>query len=212
VNDGSTDNTIEVLNGMKKRSGSVHVMDLKSNVGKAEAVRQAMLEISGSCHCDYAGYFDADLATPLSEVNNMLNYSGDDPVHDIICGSRLKRMGADIRRNEFRHYTGRIFASFASIILKLPFYDTQCGAKLVKFELINELFRDRFISRWLFDIEMIARLVRLKGYDHVLNRGVLEYPLLEWIEKKGSKIRFLHMLRVPYELLKINSYYKLSNR
>ena len=68
VNDGSRDNTIEILNRLAEHpSGRIHLLDLKINQGKAEAVRQGM-QRAFATGFQYAGYLDADLATPLDSI------------------------------------------------------------------------------------------------------------------------------------------------
>src|SRR5438132_292008 len=76
------------------------------------------------------GYWDADLSTPLDQVDRLLAALRDDPQCRLAMGSRVKRLGADIMRRPSRHILGRIFATFASGILGFGVYDSQCGAKL----------------------------------------------------------------------------------
>src|SRR5712692_6647932 len=121
-------------------------------------------------------------------------------------GSRVKRLGSDIERNAARHYLGRIFSTFASQVLRLPVYDSQCGAKVFRSELTGVLFGDRFITRWLFDVEMLARLRNHLGRD-VLLEAAIEVPLTAWREMGGAKLRMTDLIRVPFDLLKILSHY-----
>ena len=148
VNDGSTDQTQAILEQLRARyPNQVSVLSLPQNAGKAGAVRAGML------HCaqvappfNYLGYFDADLATPLDAINDLSAVLDKIPALDLVMGSRIKYLGTDIRRDTFRHYAGRIVATFISNILKLPVYDTQCGAKLFRREGVPSLFQEPFIS------------------------------------------------------------------
>jgi hypothetical protein len=83
-------------------------------------------------------------------------------------------------------------------VLGLPVYDSQCGAKLIRADLVPSVFDEPFTSRWLFDVEILARLRNRYGVDGVL-RMVREVPLGTWTDVPGSKVRSGHMLRVPYE-------------
>src|SRR5690606_10692608 len=107
---------------------------------------------------------------------------------------------ANIHRSLKRHYLGRIFSTFSSQALKIPIYDTQCGAKLIKSEICSLLFDKGFMSKWLFDIEIIFRLKNsMKSVDP--ESFILEVPLRTWQDKGQSKIKLMDFLRAPLELL-----------
>lgn len=207
VNDGSKDNTLELLYDIEKgREDRINILDLRQNGGKAETVRRGMLTANEWNKFDYIGFFDADLSTPLSQLNLFLECCSDNKP-EILVGSRIKRMGAIIERKSYRHYLGRIFATFASIILKLPIYDTQCGAKIFKAHLIPIVFEKIFLSKWFFDIEIFARIISKFGYTFLYD-SLIEVPLLKWYEKGKSKLRITDFIKVPLELLKIYLYYR----
>lgn len=199
VNDGSTDDTLILL----KKYQSTHpervfLLDMPQNSGKAEAVRCGILEACNKSDYEYVGFWDADLATPLSEITNFLKQM-DNKV--IAMGSRIKRLGAIVERKESRHFLGRIFATFASLILKIPVYDTQCGAKLFRSDL-SVLFEEKFITKWMFDVELLARYRNKFGRKSTLS-NIIEVPVNSWIEMGGSKLKFRHMVRTPFELVAI---------
>lgn len=207
VNDGSKDNTLHMLKGLQQgRSERIIVLDLKKNRGKAEAVRQGILESIHWMQFDFIGYLDADFATPLSEINYLLDQFDNNPHSQIVFGSRVKLMGRRIEREMLRHYLGRVFSTTVSIMLKLPIYDTQCGAKLFRSQLAQQIFVQPFISRWFFDVEIFARILKLYGYEQ--GAAVMyEAPLNQWTEIGKSKLSFKHYIMAPYELLKIKIKY-----
>ena len=90
----------------------------------------------------------------------------------------------------------------AGAILKLPVHDSQCGAKVLRAQVVELLFADPFVSPWLFDVELLARLRNHLGRDAVL-RAVVEVPLQAWREVGGSKMSAAHMAAVPLGLLRI---------
>ena len=208
VNDGSTDGTSDRVAEIRGREPDrVTVLELSANVGKAEAVRAGVKAILTKGGADYIGYWDADLATPLTEFPAFLNAALEKPGRGFICGSRICRMGAEVRRYWHRHYFGRVFATAASIVLGLPIYDAQCGAKLIRVDLAEPLFREPFISRWLFDIELIARLIAELGYAQTAD-ALYELPLSRWEDKGDSKVTLSYLPRVPWELWRIARQYR----
>ena len=118
------------------------------------------------------GYWDADLATPLSTIPEFIEKFQSSRALVAVCGSRILRLGASIQRLVFRHYLGRVFSTVASNILNIPVYDTQCGAKLFRTEHAELIFSEHFISRWFFDVELFARA--LLGPERF---GLLSYTL-----------------------------------
>ena len=150
----------------------------------------------------YLGYWDADLATPLEEASTMHRLAIGRPDVRIVLGLRLNRLGASVYVTPQRHYPGRLFATCASAVLGLPVYDTQCGAKLVEASMVPQLFGEPFISRWIFDVELLARLRNLIGAE-AMRSAAVEMPLQTWHGVSGSKVRLMAMLRAPLELLAI---------
>lgn len=208
VNDGSSDTTGKVIeDAASKCPGQIKTLHLDRNSGKAEAVRQAMLESLSDRDYDWIGYWDADLATPLEEINHLLNYSHGQ-IKLLMC-SRLKRLGATIDRHLHRHIFGRIMATLISNVLRLPVYDTQCGAKLIRQEEIESVFSEKFVGKWLFDVEIIARMQKKYPKD-IIQTCIHEVPVRKWIDVPGSKLKFKDMLFSLVELARI--YWKYNVR
>lgn len=208
VNDGSTDATPDVLQRLHRQNPQQNeIVNLPANLGKAGAVRAGMQQMS-TRPVDYLGYFDADLATPLPAINDLQRDLDAHPNREMVMGSRMKYLGSDIQRSTFRHYTGRIIATFISNILSLPVYDTQCGAKLFRRAVVSELFADEFISPWLFDVELLARLIRQHGRAGILEGRVAEVPLRQWIEQSDSRIQPTYFLKLWWELFRIHQTYR----
>lgn len=207
VNDGSTDGTQEVLDSLKERyPEQIEVVTLSANSGKAEAVRQGMFRALAA-GTPFTGFWDADFAAPPETVRTMLELFDSRPELKIVTGCRLLRLGADIRRSGFRHLVGRIFATAASFHLNLPVYDTQCGAKLFRSETAAELFREPFVTRWIFDVELFDRFLAAYGREAAM-RDICEFPLPEWHDVSGSTLKLSSASGIARELLSLHRRYR----
>ena len=205
VDDGSRDQTLACLRGIaEQRPAQVEVVSWPENQGKGEAVRQGLLRaLSGNA--EIVGYIDADLATPPQELHRLaaLVRTG---AYDVLMGSRVQLLGHSIERRHARHYLGRVFATCASLGLGLPVYDTQCGAKLFRrTEALAAALTRPFTSRWVFDVELLARLVRPHaGIAGIAVERIREEPLLSWTDIPGSKLRPAAALRSGLDLLRLS--------
>ncbi len=208
ANDGSRDNTLEVLQELTAKHERLLMLDIQPNGGKAEAVRKGMLYAAKQYKPDYIAFWDADLATPLEEIEPMVKWA--DKGYDAVMGLRLMRLGAKVKRKTMRHYLGRCFATVASMMLKLPVYDTQCGSKLFRREVVEAIFQEQFITRWLFDVELLARYKQRYGVEQAIQK-IYEYPLFQWEDVDGSQLKSRDFFKAPLELMKIRKRYKNKN-
>lgn len=204
VDDGSSDRTSEILSEISVHA-HIEFLVLPKNGGKAEAVRQGMLHLMKNASIKYFGFLDADLATPISSMLELQVSLIEDEEQMMILGSRWKHLGGAISRNEMRHYTGRIFATFVSNTFQLGVYDTQCGAKWFRREVVQELFTHPFKSKWFFDVELLLRLQKIYKEQPIPAK---EIPLSKWTEIDDSKIRWTDFIKAPLELRKIKKYYQ----
>jgi hypothetical protein len=125
----------------------------------------------------------------------------------MVFGARVRLLGREISRQPARHYVGRVGATLISSSLGLAIYDTQCGAKLFRTsETVREVFATPFLSRWLFDVEIIARYVQRTGRDAAAG-AIYELPINVWHDVKGSKVKPLDFLRALRDLQKIRRAY-----
>jgi dolichyl-phosphate beta-glucosyltransferase len=204
VDDGSSDGTRARLEALAaERPASIRVLGLDANVGKGEAVRRGLREALAH-GADVVGYADADLATPGEELLRLR----DELVRrelEVVTGARVKLVGVDIDRKAMRHYLGRVFATCAALVLRTPYYDTQCGAKLFRTSALLERALDQpFRSRWAFDVELLGRLIAGIGGEPGLDLSRLrELPLETWIDVGESKLRPGGMVRAGLELARI---------
>lgn len=209
VNDGSKDKTLSVLRGIQTECPqNICVYSLKQNGGKAEAVRQGMIYMYQHFEVNLLGFLDADLATTPEEWLQMARYKEQNPRFGAIVGSRIQRLGADINRDDSRSLFSSIIKKFIRLILKTPFQDTQCGAKIFQRDLVPFLFSQPFMTPWLFDVEIFLRLQKKFGRT-TLQKGVLEFPLMHWTEVGDSRLTFRHTIKIPVQLLKLHYRYNM---
>jgi glycosyltransferase involved in cell wall biosynthesis len=215
VNDGSTDDTLTILKDLRDFAPEQFaICDLPSNVGKGEAVRTGILRGYDSAP-DYMGYWDADLATPLEVILTFCELLDSRPEIEMVFGARVRLLGRDIERRALRHYPGRIFATAASLVLGLTIYDTQCGAKLFRASSnLRPLFQEPFLSRWLFDIEIVARLIQARrGTELPQPKNVIyEFPLQIWHDVPDSKVKAWDFGKAFVGLGRIYWYYFFKDR
>lgn len=205
VNDGSTDNTMDVLHVLKDTyNNQIHILSLAKNSGKAEAVRAGINYCNENFDYQNIGYLDADLATTLEEFMVISNYLKGDIV--FCFGSRIRKIGSTIIRENSRFLIGRIIATFISNILDLKVYDTQCGCKVFTKEISTQLFQKPFISKWLFDVELFFRMIHLFGKEKAILK-MHEVPLKSWIEKGNSKVKPTYFFKLWLDLYTIKKEY-----
>jgi dolichyl-phosphate beta-glucosyltransferase len=210
VNDGSRDGTRRVIESLAQEDPSrFSAMSLDRNRGKAEAVRQGIVAAMQR-RPDLVGFWDADLATPLVELRDFLEVFTLRPEIEMVFGARVRLLGRSISRNPRRHYVGRVGATLISSSLGLAVYDTQCGAKLFRVsDAMQEIFAKPFLSRWIFDVEIIARVVQQRGRDDAA-RAIYELPIRTWHDVQGSKVKSTDFIRALRDLWKIHRAYRLN--
>ena len=203
VDDGSTDRTAAILADLAARGGpDVTVLTLSKNAGKGAAVRLGILA-AFERNPEFVGFWDADLATPLTALPEFMEVFRMEPDVEIVMGARVKLLGRDIRRSLVRHYCGRAFATAASFTLGVGVYDTQCGAKIFRVtEPVRLAFASPFRSKWIFDVELLSRYLAAAGTDRPESR-ICELPLDTWTAVPGSKLTVRHALRAVWDLLVI---------
>ncbi len=208
VDDGSRDATAAVLERVREgNEARVAIRRLPENRGKGEAVREGLLlSLSRSPKPAFTGYFDADLATPIASAFDMVAVLEREPSLLLVLGSRKRTPGSDIRRHLLRHLPGRLVAWRIRRTLGLPIHDPQCGAKILRVtDLLPPLLASPFETRWLFDVEILARIVRLhrEGRLPAPESVVREFPLPRWTDVPGSKVSPLDFFRAFAALKRI---------
>lgn len=159
VNDGSGDDTAEIVRNYAGKSGGiVRLVENPGNHGKGYSVRNGVLNSNG----DIILFTDADLSAPIEEAVKLI--SALDYGADIAIGSRWARSELQTQRQSLtRQAMGRVFNGFLRVLLFLDFKDTQCGFKAFRRAAARALFPLQRIERWGFDPEILF-LARRRGF------------------------------------------------
>jgi CheY-like chemotaxis protein len=207
VNDGSEDNTLDVLHKLKKGSeGRISIYNCKENFGKAEAVRLGMLHLSKQQQFDYIGFLDADLSTNFEDFDALVD-TIDASNFKIVSGSRITRMGAEIKKKSARAIISNAINFIIRKTLGMDFKDTQCGAKIMTIDVIEDTFQTKFLTRWLFDVEIFMRMRKKYGLEKAKTL-LCEKPLNRWVHKDGSKVSYKDSFKILSQIVQIAFHYK----
>lgn len=195
VDDGSTDSTVEIV-----KSKNIQVIQQIKNQGKGAAVRRGMLEADG----DIILFSDADLSTPIYEIEKLLPYFYDG--YDICIGSRaLKDELIKEHQPWYREFMGKTFNRIVQTLVLKGIQDTQCGFKAFTKESARKIFRKSRIDGFAFDVEALYLASRY-------NFKVKEIPV-EWYNDERSKVDPIKdSLKMLGEILKIRKIHKKKDK
>jgi glycosyltransferase involved in cell wall biosynthesis len=191
VDDGSTDGTVAAAEAFARSDSSIRVLRNPGNRGKGYSVRHGMLEARG----EWRLFSDADLSTPIEELEKLwcAVSGGKDK---IAIGSRaIDPSLIGVHQPGYRETMGRFFNGVMRAATGLPISDTQCGFKLFRGDVAQEVFSRQRLERFGFDAEVLYIASR-RGY------GIAEVPV-RWNHVEGSKVGMFTGLRAFVELAEI---------
>lgn len=194
VNDGSRDNTAEIVGEYAAKDPALRLVENSGNCGKGYSVRNGMLHALGQIVL----FSDADLSSPIEEAPKL--FAALEAGADIAIGSRWLRAETQTQRQPLhRQIFGRIFNLLLRLTLGLHFADTQCGFKAFKRAAVDTIFPLQKIERWGFDPEILF-LARKFGFK------VKEVPVA-WGHSGGTRIHpLIDGSRMFQEMLRIRWY------
>ncbi|WP_394972379.1 glycosyltransferase [uncultured Croceitalea sp.] len=208
VNDGSTDNTLKVLHELRiGNETNISIYNCKENGGKAEAVRLGINHLIKDQQFNYVGFLDADLSTDFKDFDDLVK-TIENSEFKIVSGSRIARMGADITKESARKIISMTINKIIQTILGMPFKDTQCGAKIMNREIAKEMFQKKFVTKWLFDVEVFMRMRKFYGKAKA-RQAICEQPLKRWIHADGSKLSMKDSIKILGQLGLLGWKYRL---
>ncbi len=199
VDDGSTDGTFDAAATFAAANPNIRVLRNPGNRGKGFSVRHGMLEARG----EWRLFSDADLSTPVEELEKLWravghgnNAQDNAQGNEIAIGSRaLDRSLIGVHQPGYRETMGRVFNAVMRAATGLPISDTQCGFKLFRGDIAQEVFSRQRLERFGFDAEVLYIASR-RHYR------IAEVPV-RWNHVEGSKVGMLTGLHAFGELLEI---------
>ena len=189
IDDGSTDNSLSILNAIKSKN--FKLLSNQINSGKGYSIKRGINESTGEIILTT----DADLSAPIGEFNKLYKkYSEKIP---FVIGSRNKSNSVlNYKQNYSRDILGKIFNYLTKLILNLNYRDTQCGFKLYNSNKIKSIIKLCDVNRFCIDVEILY-LASLKSIQ-VFEEGI------EWNYNTKSTVKLLiDPLNMFIDLVKI---------
>jgi dolichyl-phosphate beta-glucosyltransferase len=188
VDDGSIDKTVEVVKSFA--NARIRLLQNPKNMGKGYTVRHGMLKAQK----DYVLFSDADLSTPINELDQFDKVKGN---YDILIGSRrLRQSSIPVKQPFYRRWPGAVFPLLVSLLVIKGIRDTQCGFKMFRRDTAYDLFKRQTLHGFSFDAEI---LYLAQKHDY----SIKEMPVV-WVNALDSKLNAVtDSYRMFIELLKI---------
>jgi dolichyl-phosphate beta-glucosyltransferase len=199
VNDGSSDDTEFIIKKYKPEienstNAQVKLVFYDQNMGKGYAIKTGMRNSKS----DYTLFFDADMATPLKELNKFMPYisRGD----NVIVGTRKNGESTVLKHQpKYREMLGRVFTLLSQVILNTWVTDFTCGFKAFSREARADIFSRSQINRWGYDSEILF-LARKLDYK-ITEKAVL------WTDDENTKVKLFKAIFTSFsELVRIRFY------
>ena len=178
VDDGSLDATSVVVEQFAAEHPQVRLIRLAENRGKGYAVRSGVVNARGKLVL----FADADGATPLAEIERLEAALRDGA--DLAIGSRaVHAAGVRVNARLYRRLMGRLFHRLVETLTVKGVHDTQCGFKLFRGSVAQDLFSRMRMRGFSFDVELLMMAQR-RGYR------IAEVPV-NWTHQPGSKVNLV---------------------
>ncbi len=179
VDDGSTDQTSELVEKFTKVRPQINALRIVRNQGKGNAVRAGMLAVDSPLYL----FADADGSTPIQELDRLEAAMRTENA-DVVIGSRaVSSRDTMVKTRWYRKFLGRLFNGIVNWIAVPGIADTQCGFKLFRAPAARFLFSRQRSTEFGFDVEIlyIARKAHLK---------IVEVPV-NWTNVPDSKVNLV---------------------
>jgi dolichyl-phosphate beta-glucosyltransferase len=191
VCDGCRDNTASLAQEAARNNSHIKVINRQTNMGKGFSVKEGALSAGG----EYIIFTDADLSTPIEEIDKLLKWMEEG--YDIVIGSRaLAESDIQVHQPWYREKMGKTFNLFVQALAVRGIKDTQCGFKGFRKDVAEKIFPLQTINGFGFDVELLY-LAKKYGYT------IKEIPV-RWINREASRVNPLtHSSQMFLDLIRI---------
>jgi len=177
VDDGSTDRTVEIVKELIAGTQNGRLLCARHG-GKGAAVRKGVLSAEGQ----YIFFTDADLSTPITELDKFLERLNKG--HEIVIGSRkIAGANVEVHQSWLRESMGKVFTWLTNVILTKNLSDVTCGFKGFRRSVARKIFNRQQVNDWSFDAEILF-LAQKYGYS------IKEVPV-RWRNDPATKVKLL---------------------
>ena len=207
VNDGSTDQTLTILEKLSLNSQNISFLSYEKNMGKAYAVRYGVLNVLENLanSNSYIGFLDADLSISTKEID--LLYKSAIVNKELSFVYYMKNKSEYYNNKFLRYQASNLLKKINEIVYNLKIEDTQCGCKIFKYDIAKIVFKDKFVSKWLFDLEIFLRFINIMDLLF-LDNHTLGIKNNKIYHSKKSKIKYFIFLQIIIDYIRIFRRYK----
>lgn len=184
-----TDKTVEITETYAQKNPHISFIVSDRRLGKGGAVLKGF----GAVKTQYSGFIDCDISIEPEDLMNLLPSLSN--VDGVIGSRKLKDSVISVYQPSHRRIASSFFNTIVRGLFDLPFYDTQCGAKFFRTEIIHDVASDMKTHGFEFDVELLWRL-KNKGYT------ILEIPVA-WKHSEDSTFNLTYAFSMFFSLLRI---------
>ena len=188
VCDGS-DNTSSIIKKLSKNYPTIRLLSFEKRLGKGGAIIEGFKVANG----DKIGFVDADESVHPNDVKKMFDALSD--ADGVIASRRLKDSQILVKQPLKRRIASKTFNIMVRTIFGLDFKDTQCGAKVFRKKVIEDVLNELKTKKFEFDVELLWKL-KNKGYK------IIEFPVT-WKHSEGSSFSLSNAPTMFFSLLKV---------
>jgi dolichol-phosphate mannosyltransferase len=192
VNDGSTDNTLDILKDISLTDEHIRVLSYTPNRGKGYAVKQGVLH----SHGDAVMFLDGDLDISPDSIKDYVERLRTSDL--VIASKRHPKSSVTIPRS--RAFLSRVFNLLIRVATGIPQKDTQAGFKVGNGEIMRAIFRNVSVNRYAFDVELFT-------IASVMHLEVQEMPVIMKIDRKFN---IKEIIRMFVDVIRISYKYRIS--